>query len=363
LNNFSKSVQIEVRLATLFITADSEIAPLLDLSARLGSNPLLVQAGTGNTSVKVDGVLWIKASGKWLAHAGQDEILVPVDLAETRRCVQRDADPAGQYSLLCGKPLRTSVETAMHSVLPHRVVLHVHSVNTIAWAVRRDAASLLAERFAGLRWKWIPYVPSGLPLAREIERATACSPETNVLVLANHGLVVCGDNCEAAEQLLLEVEARVAIAPRPAPEPDCRVLMQLAGTSGWRLPDDPSVHALGTDAGSGAVLSRGVLYPCQAIFLSPHMRVSPRSTLAASPQPANPFLIIEGLGVVVSEKITVTACATLTGLAHVLQRIDGSAPIRYLNEPEVENVLSFDTYRYRELVETNSACGRAVFAS
>jgi rhamnose utilization protein RhaD (predicted bifunctional aldolase and dehydrogenase) len=348
----------------LFITADSEIAPLLELSARLGRNPLLVQAGTGNTSVKVDGVLWIKASGKWLAHAGHDEILVPVDLAETRRCVQQDADPAGRCSIQSGKPLRTSVETAMHSVLPHRVVLHVHSVNTIAWAVRCDAAALLGERFAGLRWKWIPYAASGLPLAREVEGAIACSPETDVLVLANHGLVVCGDTCEAAERLLHEVEARIAIAPRPAPEPDCKLLMQFAGTSGWRLPDDPSVHALGTDAWSGTVLSGGVLYPCQAIFLSPRMRVMPRSILNGScNETANPFLIVEGAGVVVSDQMTGPAFATLTGLAQVLQRIDDSAPIRYLNEPEVETVMSVDTYRYRERVETNSACGRPVLAA
>ena len=345
------------------ITADSEIAPLLELSARLGRNPLLVQAGTGNTSVKIGGVLWIKASGKWLAHAAHEEILVPVDLAQTRRCVAQDADPAGQYCMLRGRPLRTSVETAMHSVLQHRVVLHVHSVNTIAWAVRRDAAALLAERFAGLCWKWIPYVPSGLPLAREIERATAGSPETNILVLANHGLVVCGEDCEAAERLLHEVEARIAIEPRRAPEPDCRLLMQFAGTSGWRLPDDASVHALGTDASSGIVISGGVLYPCQAIFLSPRIRVTPRSLLGGARQTTNSFLIVEGLGVVVNGEMTATAFATLTGLAQVLQRIDGAAPIRYLDEPEVENVMSVDTSRYRELVETNSARGRAAFSS
>ena len=345
------------------ITADSEIASLLELSARLGSNPLLAQAGTGNTSIKIGGVLWIKASGRWLANAGCEEFLVPIDLAETRKCVEQDADPAGQCSKLCPKPLRTSVETAMHSVLNHRVVLHVHSVNTIAWAVRRDAAALLAERFAGLCWEWIPYVPSGLPLARAIEKATAGSPETNILVLANHGLVVCGDDCEGAERLLHEVEARVAVEPRPAPEPDYHLLMRLAGTSGWRLPDDPSVHGLGTDAWSRTVLSGGVLYPCQAIFLSPDMRAMPRSALSDSPQTANPFLIVDGAGVVVKDEMTVTASATLRALAQVLQRIDGSAPIRYLNQPEVESVMGIDTYRYRELVETSGVGGRAVLAS
>ena len=192
------------------------------------------------------------------------------------------------------------------------------------------------------------------------EKATAGSPETNILVLANHGLVVCGDDCAAAERLLQEVESRVAIEPRPMPEPDFRVLMQFAGTSGWRLPDDPSVHALGTDAWSGTVLSKGVLYPCQAIFLSPHMRVMPRSFLGDSqPETTNPFLIVEGVGVFVNDGMTVTACATLTGLAQVLQRIEDRAPIRYLDEPEVESVMNVDTHRYRELVETNSA----VFAS
>jgi rhamnose utilization protein RhaD (predicted bifunctional aldolase and dehydrogenase) len=54
-------------------TNHSEIQALTDVSARLGCDPLLVQAGSGNTSVQLDGVLWIKASGKWLAHAAREE--------------------------------------------------------------------------------------------------------------------------------------------------------------------------------------------------------------------------------------------------------------------------------------------------
>jgi rhamnose utilization protein RhaD (predicted bifunctional aldolase and dehydrogenase) len=332
---------------------EPEIASLLEVSARLGANPLLVQAGTGNTSIKIDGVLWIKASGKWLAHAGHEAILVPLDLAETRRRVQQDADPAGASFLSSRQPLKTSVETAMHAVLPHRVVLHVHSVNTIAWAVRRDAAALLTTRLEGLPWKWIRYVASGLPLAREIESALAGSPETSILVLANHGLVVCGDDSTHAEQLLEEVEARLAITPRVAPEPNGCMLAQFADKGGWRLPQDASVHSLGTDILSRTILSKGVLYPCQAIFLSPVKHVEPRSAPSNSNPSVEPFMIVGGAGVVVNEEMTATARATLTGLAQVLQRIDGSAPIRYLNEPEIDSLMSVDTYGYRELVETN----------
>ena len=89
----------------------SELESLRSISARIGRDPLLVQAATGNTSIKVDGVLWIKASGTWLANAATDEIMIPVNLAETRRKIERDIDPAGQMVVVDGKPLGTSVET------------------------------------------------------------------------------------------------------------------------------------------------------------------------------------------------------------------------------------------------------------
>src|SRR5256885_4911447 len=67
--------------------------------------------------------------------------------------------------------LRPSIETAMHAVLRHRVVIHVHSINAIAWAIRVDGPGQLRERLAGLHWQWIPYTASGIPLARQIEKA------------------------------------------------------------------------------------------------------------------------------------------------------------------------------------------------
>jgi rhamnose utilization protein RhaD (predicted bifunctional aldolase and dehydrogenase) len=322
------------------MAVDSRVADLADLSARLGADPSLTQAATGNTSIKCGEALWIKASGKWLAHARREDIFIPLDLAETRKRVWQTNDPGGRRSLTSGE-MRASVETAMHAVLPQAVVLHVHSVNTIAWAVRRDGPAALAERLAGLAWQWIPFVASGLPLAREIEAALARSPRTNVLVLANHGLTVCGDDCGAAETLLRQVEERLAIEPRPVPPPDDRFLAQCVAGSGWRLPEDDCIHALATDPLSIEIVSPGVLYPCQSIFLSPKIRSFPRSELAdtvkaSSPAPAcDPFLIVEGAGVVVNERVTDLACATLAGLARVAQRLDRAAPIRYLEEDEI----------------------------
>ena len=143
------------------VAVQAELQPLLEFTQRVGSDPLLTQASTGNSSVKLDGVLWIKASGRWMADALRDDILIPLDLAEVTECLRQGIDPAERYPC-------ASLETAMHAALPHRVVLHVHCVNTIAWAVRSDAPVQLRRRLDGLRWQWIPYVASGLPLSRTL---------------------------------------------------------------------------------------------------------------------------------------------------------------------------------------------------
>jgi rhamnose utilization protein RhaD (predicted bifunctional aldolase and dehydrogenase) len=339
----------------LTVAAGSEIDSLLEVSARLGADPLLIQAATGNTSLKQDGLLWIKASGKWLAHADREEILIPVDLSETRARIEVNIDPAGQSAIVNGKTLGTSVETAMHAVLPHRVVLHVHSVNSIAWAVRRDGAEELADRLAGFHWQWISYVPSGLALARAVRAALARAPLTDVLVLANHGLVVCGDTCEEAEERLREFELRACISPRVPPPPQWEALTQLASGAGWRAPQNAALHGIGSDPVSRRIVSRGVLYPCQAIFLTPQMITIPQSADASRlDQTKDPFVAVEDAGVLVREKPNPAVAATLAGLAQVLQRIPESACIEYLAEDDVRGLLCADVYHYREVVEDNS---------
>lgn len=48
-----------------------------------------------------------------------------------------------------------------------------------------------------------------------IEKAIDTVAGANVFVLANHGLVVCGESCDAAEDLLGVVERRLAALARP----------------------------------------------------------------------------------------------------------------------------------------------------
>jgi len=327
------------------VSVNEDLGLLLDLAGRVGRNPLLTQASTGNISLKLDGVLWIKASGKWMADATAGRILIPLDLAGVHASIRQNLDPAGLYP-------SASIETAMHVTLPHPVVLHVHSINTIAWAIRADGAAQLETRLDGLRWQWIPYVPSGLPLAREIARVLSERPDTDVLVLGNHGLVLGGKDCQTTENLLAEIESRLAIPPRQAHPADYAILAELAGDSTWDLPDDDAIHALATDPVSRKVLDGGFLYPCQAMFSdarTPELFHAVDAPGAAT----RPFVMVKGCGVLLSRVMTPAEIAMLSGLAHVVQRIGPSVPLRYLSEDEVAASASTAAYRYRELANAS----------
>jgi rhamnose utilization protein RhaD (predicted bifunctional aldolase and dehydrogenase) len=329
-------------------TNQAELTRLRELSARVGGDPLLTQASTGNSSIKLAGVLWIKATGKWMADAMHEDILIPLDLAEVKERMKQKVDPADRY---CG----ASIETAMHAVLPQRVVLHVHCVNTIAWAVRQDAPVQLEQQMEGLRWRWIPYVPSGLPLAQKIEKVLSAFPDTDVLILGNHGLVLGGDDSGAVEDLLSQVQRRLAICPRQAHPTDYGALAEIADGSSWEVPQDDEVHALATDAISRGILSGGLLYPCQSIFSFSRTSTLFRSDPFPDPKDQSdsrscnqPFLIIDGCGVIFRRTMSIAQRAMVSGLARIIQRISSSAPIRYLTDEEVANS-SMIASRYREL--------------
>ncbi len=287
-------------------------------------------------------------------------MLVPVALSEACEALRQGREITRPHASIT--PMRPSIETAMHAVLPHRVVIHVHSINAIAWAIRLDGHDELGARLKGLRWQWIPYVASGVPLAQEIGMALARAKETNVFLLANHGLVICGEDCAETEQLLHDVERRLMIPPRAVPLPDGGALENIAPFARSEHPRFDRLRALATDEVSLRILKGGVLYPCQAIFLGLDVLVVPPALSASrwiehtGGQGQTPaFVVVEGTGVLLHEKITGAQRATLLGLVEVIRRTDTSMRLRYLTREEVEKVLNEGGRGYRDEAETEES--------
>lgn len=324
------------------------------LSARLGADPLLVQAAGGNTSVKRDGVLWIKASGKLLREATKENIFVPVDLAGVREGIEQDeADPT-TGRVLGDTPLRPSIETTLHALLPQRVVLHLHSVNALASGVREDGQAQVARRLEGLPWAWVDYRRPGLPLTRAVRAVAGAA--TSVLALANHGIVVGADDCAAAEMLVRDVERRLALPARAAPPADAARLAAVAAAIGYRRAGDPVIDALATDAACLAQARRGVLYPDHVVFLGGAACVVDATTVDAPAVVAAHrdrygtlpvCVLVEGAGALVAPAAPAAAEEMLRCQAEVLLRVPKGTPLRFLSAEDVGELLNWDAEKFR----------------
>lgn len=340
--------------------ATDPLLALRQVSARIGADIRLVQAGGGNTSIKLDGVLWVKASGRWLAAALDEPMFAPVALDGLRsRIAAGDTDPVGPAVRADLNPhgLRPSIETTLHGLLPHAVVLHVHSVDALGWLVRADhdgrISKELSQRLAGLRWLALPYVRPGLPLTQALDAALRTGP-IDVVLLGNHGLVVGGASPQQAQALLDDVVQRLALAPRPATAPVqdlSRWQQALAGTP-YRLADDPVCHTLALDPDACALARSGALYPDHVVFLGGGLPAvaapdDPQDLTSPLHVRSDPALLLTGVATLVHQGLDRAGLALLRCLADVALRVPPGAALRTLPDEEVGMLQTWDAEKFR----------------
>ena len=242
--------------------------------------------------------------------------------------------------------MRPSIETTLHAVLPHRVVVHVHCVETIAAACRTDVETILAERLGGLpdiAYAVADYARPGRPLTRAVR--AALREATNVVVLRNHGLVVGADTVEAAADLQARVTRALASPARRAPPPDRGRLAGLADET-YEVAAR-GTHGIATDPDGLAVATGGSLYPDHVIFLGRGLRMSKASDEMPSGPDAPAILAVPGAGMLVRRDATAGARALLGALAEVTARLRSSDPIRVLTAADEDALLDWEAEAFR----------------
>ena len=332
----------------------NDLPALAAASAQIGADPLLIQGPGGNTSIKEGGGLWIKASGTNLADALTRDVFVPCDLEAMRSAVaegQARADQPAEFALVSGG-LRPSIETSLHAVFAQRIVIHVHCVNTLAFAVRPDAKEALTARLADFDWAIVPYAKPGARLAEQVR--AVLGPRTDVVVLANHGLIVAGETVAATMDLLGRVVAAVTVAPRVhLPGPD---IVANEGGGYHALPPDHPLHCVAMSPDLLAIALSGSLYPDHVIFcgigataLAPRQTPAEAARLAAKAGlPAPAFLLVPGAGALLHEAASDGARALARCLGDVLTRLSPGASVRSLSMAENAELLNWDAEKYRQ---------------
>jgi rhamnose utilization protein RhaD (predicted bifunctional aldolase and dehydrogenase) len=228
-------------------------------------------------------------------------------------------------------------------------------VNTIALAVRHDGECLVRERLrphADVVLAFIPYRKPGLPLAHAI--ADRLTRNTNVLVLANHGLVVAGETVTEVAGRIERVCEALSAPARAALPVDAGKLASIVEGSDYRLPQDLATHAVAHNPKSLAIARHGSLYPDHVVFLGPGLVEASvdGGRLRASPEGRRPPLMIAlpGLGVLLHRSTSKNAEAMARCLADVAARIPEEAPIRVLTSAEEQELMNWEAESYRQSI-------------
>ncbi len=199
---------------------------LIQFSRTYGANPDLVLAGGGNTSMKENGILTVKASGCSLAAVTEanfvrldiDKLMpilsrtYPDDDRQREAMFLRDVSEA---KLPGQEDRRPSVEALLHALFPQRYVLHLHPALVNGLTCGADGRRLAAELFPAAIW--VDACRPGYTLAKLLsERLT---PETDTVLLQNHGVFFASETAEGLKTLLDSLlETLTARLPGPLPE-------------------------------------------------------------------------------------------------------------------------------------------------
>lgn len=198
-----------------------EIKNLIKLSKYAGMREDIIQAGGGNTSVKIDNkTMFIKSSGYQLSemeeNAGYSKVNYKkiVDYFKNHLEIKRsDEKELLEETLIEGK--RPSIETFLHSIT-EKYTLHTHPVVINVFTSRTNGMEELKSMFPDSLI--IGYQTPGIFLAKEFfdKFLELENPrKANIVFLKNHGLIVSDKNVdeviELHEDVLKKLEDRLKI--------------------------------------------------------------------------------------------------------------------------------------------------------
>ena len=207
-----------------YSTLPKDLALRIYTSRLIGKDPDLVLHGGGNTSVKLrmknivgeeQDVLYVKGSGVDLATIGPDGF-VGLDLNFLRklRNLESLSDEEMENQLQIHKISALSpdpsVEALLHAFLPHKYVDHTHADSILVLTNQRYAEDLVREAL-GPRVAVLPYIMSGLPLAKEVVEQYERDTQVEAIVILNHGIFTFGDDTRTSYEGMISYVSKADI--------------------------------------------------------------------------------------------------------------------------------------------------------
>jgi rhamnose utilization protein RhaD (predicted bifunctional aldolase and dehydrogenase) len=189
-------------------------------SRLIGKEPELVLWGGGNTSMKSEGILYVKGSGSDLKVCEAKDFsplrLEPLLEAEKKEAMTDEEMVLFlQSHLLDPRAPRPSIETLMHAFLPYDHVDHSHADAIVSVTNNRNNRSLFKKLY-GKEIVWVPYTKSGFPLAKRVSAAFRENPGARGAILENHGIFTWGRTAKESYKTMIEMVTRAEEAIQQA---------------------------------------------------------------------------------------------------------------------------------------------------
>ena len=288
-----------------------ELVNLIAHSARMGSDPNLVQAGGGNTSWKNGSTIFIKASGKRLADALTEDIFTQVEYGSLSSSEIVNCKDFGRFTTM---DLAPSIETNFHIILQGQFVTHLHSLGSIALGVSLMEIDIFLSQLVQKSFVSVPYARPGVQLAKQIIGTVGYLDKH--LVLENHGVIFSAESIEGIESAVHRFEKNVV-----------SFFSNLALSENY-----PSWIE---------ILSGGVLTPDEAVFLG-----SVPFTKSELPLPK--LITIKSDGTVIFPKGISNDKVDLANFyVRVAKLIERKTQVRYISSDEVNALVNWDREKLR----------------
>ena len=333
--------------------SEQEIIEFKNYCYKMSKDKLLFQGAGGNTSIKDDKSLFIKASGKWMNDALKEEIFVKVNLEKITCDVNKN-----EFSNIISSinsNLKPSIETMMHAIMPQRYIFHMHMIDILKELVCLDGFKRISNIMKDqINWIWIDYFTPGPKLAKAIKtklRNVAFIPE--IIFLQNHGVVLGADSLQKIDLLIKDLKKRFnskSFNHSLKPEGE-NINKYLELSKSIKLIEEKFANILVLNSKHFKYLKKNwALYPDHIVFLGkkPFVYEKINDFINSMKIGLTPELIfVKNIGVFHSEKFSHAKKVQLKCYVDLIVRIKNGSILRNLSDNEIDFLTSWEDEKYR----------------
>ncbi len=327
-----------------------EFEQLKAISSQMGNDKNLIQGSGGNTSLKEGNILFVKASGKKLSQAKNENIFVPINLEDIRyKFNNHNSQDELKIIPIDNVHLKPSIETIFHAIMPHKIVFHCHSLEVIANTILPNIRERLIPLLKDYLWDYIPYARPGLPIAKLIQSSLK-KQKSDVLILGNHGLIVGANSIKEAELLQKNIVNKLKLKRREFLFSKFNDLEKLSTKiNGAKLPSNNIINSLAIDPWSFKLVQKNPPYPDHVVFCGKKPLILDNKKVIYNQNLKNqPYIIIPKIGVLILTKNFFVLEEMLEAQAEIFLRLNPSTKTKFLSNTQCDELISWEEEIYRK---------------